>query len=44
MIGFRNLLVHEYEAVDPSRVYQYLQDNLNDFDRFFEQIAQYLKL
>ena len=33
MIGFRNILVHEYLNIDRRLVYETLGDNLEDFDR-----------
>jgi uncharacterized protein YutE (UPF0331/DUF86 family) len=33
MAGFRNVLVHEYLAIDRRRVYQALRDDLRDFER-----------
>jgi uncharacterized protein YutE (UPF0331/DUF86 family) len=30
MIGFRNVLVHEYVEIDPERVYDVLQNHLDD--------------
>lgn len=32
MIGFRNILVHEYLEIDREIVYRVLQDNLNDLE------------
>lgn len=40
MIGFRNILVHDYLDIDRSIVYDILQQNLDDFralQRFFAQ-------
>lgn len=42
MAGFRNILVHMYLAIDPSRVYEYLQHNLDDFELFAQYISQFL--
>ena len=44
MVGFRNILVHEYETVDLKRVHHYLQHNLDDFEQFFQAIVAYLNL
>jgi uncharacterized protein YutE (UPF0331/DUF86 family) len=40
--GFRNVLVHEYEEIDPKRVYSYLQDGFSDIEEFARSLAQYL--
>jgi len=42
MVGFRNLLVHEYEKVDKGLVYGILGKNLDDFDGFRRAVYQYL--
>ena len=44
MAGFRNLLVHDYAEVDPVRVYDYLQNRLDDFEEFMKLIAVHLDL
>ncbi|HLD33199.1 MAG TPA: DUF86 domain-containing protein [Candidatus Nanoarchaeia archaeon] len=43
MKGFRNVLVHKYGEVDDTRVYQYLCEELKDFDAFEREIATFLK-
>ena len=42
MVGFRNILTHEYWIVDFDRVYDGLQTDLQDFDQFREQILAFL--
>ena len=42
-VGVRNILVHQYEDVDPKKVYDVIQSNLSDFDRFVVEIGEYLK-
>jgi uncharacterized protein YutE (UPF0331/DUF86 family) len=42
MARFRNVLVHLYLEVDLNRVYQYIQDNLDDFEQFGKYIGAYL--
>lgn len=42
-IGVRNILVHQYEDVDPKKVYNAIQNNLSDFDKFVDEIGEYLK-
>ncbi len=39
MAKFRNLLVHQYAKIDNSRVYEFLQNNLQDFDAFARHVA-----
>lgn len=40
--GFRNILVHMYAKIDIERLYQYLQNNIEDIEQFGKYIAQYL--
>lgn len=40
--SFRNILIHEYLAVDLDIVYDHLQDNLDDFQLFGRYVAEYL--
>lgn len=42
MAGFRNLLVHEYAAVDDARVRQILRARLDELDRFRRTVASRL--
>ena len=44
MAGFRNLLVHDYVEVDPERVYDFLQNRIEDFEEFMKYITVHLKL
>jgi uncharacterized protein YutE (UPF0331/DUF86 family) len=41
MAGFRNVLAHEYAAIDDGRVYAHLQD-IEQFRRFATEIEQFL--
>ena len=43
MKGFRNILVHRYGNIDDKKVYNYLVNELNDFDKFKKEINLYLK-
>lgn len=43
MAKFRNIVVHQYEAVDADIVILVLHKHLPDFDRFQEVIAKLLK-
>ncbi len=42
MAKFRNRLVHIYWQVDPENVYQFLQENLDDFKLFEKKVVAYL--
>ncbi|MDL1971999.1 MAG: DUF86 domain-containing protein [Deltaproteobacteria bacterium] len=44
MARFRNRLIHLYWEVDNKQVYKILQTCLDDFGRFLQAIADYLKL
>ena len=44
MKGFRNILVHEYGQVNDMIVYEILQNNLNDFEAFKQEILQAIKV
>jgi len=41
--GFRNILVHAYSEVDVRKLYEFLQEKLEDFDTFAMHIARYLE-
>jgi len=43
MVGFRNILVHEYLYIDPNQVYDLLQTRLSDFDDFAKSIVNFLE-
>jgi uncharacterized protein YutE (UPF0331/DUF86 family) len=40
--GFRNILVHEYAAVDLTKVHAHLQNDLRDFDFYAKCVAKYI--
>jgi len=42
MIGFRNLLVHDYASINLNLVYEFLQTRLPDFENFIKYIAKWL--
>lgn len=42
--GFRNILVHMYLDIDYSKVAEYLNNKLGDFEEFSKQIAGYYEL
>ena len=43
MAKFRNRLVHLYWEIDKNRLYEILQENLEDFRTFQEKITNHLK-
>lgn len=43
MSKFRNIIVHQYEKVDPEIVIEILRKNIDDFQRFSDEIVEYLK-
>ena len=42
MAKFRNRLVHLYWVIDEEQVFQFLQENLEDFRVFREKVIEYL--
>lgn len=42
MIGFRNILVHDYLDIDRRTVYDVLQNNLKDFEKIKKSFAEFL--
>jgi uncharacterized protein YutE (UPF0331/DUF86 family) len=42
MAKFRNVLVHQYEKIDPALVVSILQRNLGDFEKYKKAIIKYL--
>lgn len=43
IVGFRNILVHEYGRIDKEKVYDYLQEKITDIKDFKREILKYLK-
>lgn len=43
IVGFRNILVHEYGKINRKKVYQYLMERLEDFEVFKKEILNWLK-
>jgi len=43
MAGLRNILVHEYASLDIKKIYDIVQDQLDDFYKFIKYINQFLK-
>jgi uncharacterized protein YutE (UPF0331/DUF86 family) len=44
LIGFRNLLVHQYGRIDDSKAYSFLNLESKDFYEFIETIDRYMEL
>jgi uncharacterized protein YutE (UPF0331/DUF86 family) len=42
MTKFRNVVVHQYEKIDPTIVVSILNKNLNDFEKYKNAIVKYL--
>jgi len=42
MVKFRNMLVHVYWKIENDKVYQYLTENLEDFESFKKAMRAYL--
>jgi uncharacterized protein YutE (UPF0331/DUF86 family) len=42
MAKFRNVVVHQYEKIDPAIVVHILHNNLGDFDKYKKAIIRYL--
>lgn len=43
IVGFRNILVHEYGKIDREKVYEYLKDNLIIFEKYKKEILKFIK-
>ncbi|MFH1187986.1 MAG: DUF86 domain-containing protein [bacterium] len=41
--NFRNILVHDYEKIDRSIVYEILQNRIDDFEKFDKAVKKYLQ-
>lgn len=44
MVGFRNIIIHEYASIDLNKVYTILKEDINDIYAFLKQICIYAKL
>ena len=44
MAGFRNRLIHEYQDVDPQKVYGFLKERLGDFEEFMRLVRDHFRL
>ncbi len=43
MVGFRNIIVHEYFEIDPEIVVHILNSKLDDFKKFEKAVLKFLK-
>ncbi|MFQ6071036.1 MAG: DUF86 domain-containing protein [Candidatus Aminicenantales bacterium] len=43
IVGFRNILVHDYLRIDLNKVYEHLKEDLRDFNLFAKLISNFLK-
>ncbi|MBS7637467.1 DUF86 domain-containing protein [Candidatus Bathyarchaeota archaeon] len=43
MIGFRDLLIHDYASINLELVYEFLQTKISDFEIFSRYIAKWLE-
>jgi len=44
MVGFRNIMAHDYEKVDYNIVYDVLTNKLKDIEKFLKTIKSFLKI
>ncbi len=42
MVGMRNALVHTYRYIDNRQIYEVIQNDLSDFDRFIQYVLAYV--
>lgn len=43
MRGFRNILIHEYAAIDDELVFEAIKKRLDDFEKFKKEALKFLK-
>ncbi len=43
IVGFRNILVHEYGKIDHRKIYDYLRNEMDALDEFKKEVVRYLK-
>ncbi len=44
MVGFRNIIIHEYGTIDLNKVYSILTHDINDINSFLKQICVYANI
>lgn len=42
MVGFRNIIVHDYLEIDPKKVYHIIQNQLDDLENVFKILVKLL--
>lgn len=42
MVGFRNLVVHRYDRIEPSVLVDVVNNHLQDFERFRDEVMSYV--
>lgn len=43
MVGFRNIIVHRYELVEPEVLMRLVNDHLGDFQAFADEVPDYVE-
>ena len=43
MVGFRNIAVHDYQALDPEVLKSVLTHHLQDFEEFYREIITFIR-
>ena len=43
-VGFRNLIVHEYEKIELGQVFEIAQEDIKDFNKYLKSIFRKLRL
>lgn len=43
IVGFRNILVHEYGKIDRERVYEYLKNDMGIFKQYKKEVLRFVK-
>jgi uncharacterized protein YutE (UPF0331/DUF86 family) len=41
-VGFRNIIIHEYQTIDLNKVYKILKEDLKDIYSFLKQVCIYV--
>jgi uncharacterized protein YutE (UPF0331/DUF86 family) len=44
MVGFRNIIIHEYESIDLNKVHNILKQDIKDIYTFLKQICIYARI
>jgi len=44
MVGLRNKLVHVYMEVDPEKIHQFINDDLDDFEKYIKIVVNYIDI